>query len=346
MPSDQPARQRVFSGIQPTGSAGFHLGNYLGALRQWVALQDTAEAFYCVVDLHALTGTFDPATLRRRSLESAAELLALGVDPARSTLFVQSHVVQHAELAWVLSCLTGFGEASRMTQFKDRSQRYGGDKITVGLFTYPILQAADILLYQADEVPVGEDQRQHVELTRTLAQRFNHRLGDTFKLPDAYVPPDVGKVLDLAEPARQMSKSVGGAGLVYLQDPPETIRKKFRSAVTDTGREIRASPDKPGIANLLRIAAAATGRSVADLEVAYAGSGYGQFKSDVADAVVAMLEPVQRRYAEVLADPAALDAVLADGAKRAAAVAAATMGAGGSAARRRLSARRTGANGG
>ena len=324
-PMQQSQRPRVLSGIQPTGGGGFHLGNYLGALRQWVALQDTSDAFYCVVDLHALGSPFDPPTLRRRSVESAAELLALGVDPGRATLFCQSHVPEHAELAWILDCITGFGEASRMTQFKDRSQRFGAEQTTVGLFAYPMLMAADILLYRADAVPVGEDQRQHLELTRTLAQRFNHRFGDTFTVPEPYIPTGVGKVLDLAEPGRQMSKSVGGAGVVLLQDPPDVIRKKIRSAVTDTGREVRAGPDKPGITNLLRIAAAVTGRSTGELEEAYADSGYGAFKTAVADAVISVLEPIQRRYTEVMADRAALDGVLADGAKRARDVAAGTM---------------------
>jgi tryptophanyl-tRNA synthetase len=318
-------RRRAFSGIQPTGGGGFHLGNYLGALRQWVRLQDTYDAFYCVVDLHALASPVDPPTMRRRSVESVAELLAIGVDPERATLLLQSHVAEHTELAWVLGCLTGFGEANRMTQFKDRSRRYGTDKIDVGLFTYPILMAADILLYQTEAVPVGEDQRQHLELTRTLAQRFNGRFGDTFTVPEATIPPGIGKVLDLADPTRQMSKTAGGPGVVFLQDPPDVIRKKIRSAVTDTGTEIRVDPEKPGISNLLRIAAAATGETVQQLEDRYRGQGYGVFKADLAEAVVGMLAPVQQRYAEFVADPAALDGILADGAKRARAVAAVTM---------------------
>ncbi|HVA61258.1 MAG TPA: tryptophan--tRNA ligase [Mycobacteriales bacterium] len=319
------ARLRVLSGIQPTGG-GSHLGNYLGAVRQWVALQDTHDPYYCVVDLHALTVGPEPDAVRRRTLESVAELLAVGVDPTRCTLFVQSHVTETTELAWVLSCLTGFGEAGRMTQFKDKSQRAGGaDGPTVGLFTYPILQAADILVFRADAVPVGEDQRQHLELTRHLAQRFNTRFGPTFTVPEPHIPPDTGKVLDLASPDRQMSKSVGGAGVVFLQDPPDVIRKKIRSSVTDTGREIRAGEDKPGMTNLLRIYAAVTGRSITELEAGYAGRGYGEFKSELAEQIVELVLPMQARYLEYLADPGGLEAIVAEGAKRARAVASATM---------------------
>lgn len=320
-------RPRVLSGIQPTGGGGFHLGNYLGAVRQWVALQEDHEAFYCVVDLHALTVTPDPDQLRRRIRESVAELLAVGLDPARCTLFCQSQVAAHAELGWILGCLTGFGEAARMTQFKDRSTRYGSERVSVGLFTYPVQQAADILLYQADRVPVGEDQRQHLELTRDLAQRFNARYGPTFPIPEATIPAEVGKVYDLADPERAMSKSVGGPGVVFLQDPPEVIGKKFRSAVTDAGREIEVAADKPGISNLLRILTAVTGRPTGELAADYAGHGYGELKADVATAVVEMVAPIQRRYRSLLADPQGLDAVLAAGAEQARRVAATTMAA-------------------
>ncbi|MDQ6649330.1 MAG: tryptophan--tRNA ligase [Actinomycetota bacterium] len=321
MPSAPP---RVLSGIQPTG-AGFQLGNYLGAVRNWVAMQDEFDAFYFLPDLHAITVPHDPAELRRRTAESAAELLALGLDPARCTLFVQSHVPEHAELGWVLSCLTGFGEASRMTQFKDKSARSELGSATVGLFNYPILQAADILLYQADQVPVGDDQRQHLELTRDLAQRFNSRFGPTFTVPAAYIPKQTARIADLQDPAKKMSKSLPPAGTVYLRDDPSVIVKKVRSAVTDTGREVRAADGKPGITNLLSILAAVTDRPVAELETAYDGKGYGDFKRDVADALVAFVEPFQARYAEQMADPARLADLLADGAAKAGAVAAATM---------------------
>jgi tryptophanyl-tRNA synthetase len=320
-----PYGPRVFSGIQPTGGGGFHLGNYLGAVHQWVGMQDDHDALYCVVDLHALTVAPDPDQLRNRTRESAAELLAVGIDPQRCTLFLQSHVQEHAELGWVLGCLTGFGEASRMTQFKDRSSRYGSDRVSVGVFTYPLLQAADILLYQADLVPVGEDQRQHVELTRDLAERFNRRYGLTFTVPAPFIPAGVGKVLDLAEPARQMSKSIGGPGVVFLQDDPDLIRKKIRAAVTDAGREVRVAEDKPGISNLLRILAGLSGRSVAELEADFAGRGYGEFKSEVAETVVAAVKPIQTRYRELLADPAELDRLVAIGADRARGIATETM---------------------
>jgi tryptophanyl-tRNA synthetase len=317
-------RPRVLSGIQPTGE-GFHLGSWLGAVRNWVAMQDTHDAFYCVVDLHAITVSHEPDVLRRRTHESVAELLAMGVDPNRCTLFVQSHIPEHTELAWVLNCITGFGEASRMTQFKDRTQRYGADKVSVGVFAYPILQAADILLYQATQVPVGQDQRQHLELTRDLAQRFNHRFGDTFVVPEAYIPQVAGKVNDLQEPERVMSKSVGGPGVIWMQEAPSRIRKKVKSAVTDSGNEVKAADDKPGITNLLSILSVLDGRPVPELESAYAGQGYGAFKADVAEAVVALVEPIQERYRALVADTESLDAMLAEGASRARAVASETM---------------------
>ncbi len=317
-------RARVLSGIQPT-SDSFHLGNYLGAVRNWVALQDDHDAFYCVVDLHALTVPPEPDQLRRRSRSAAAQLLALGLDPARCTLFLQSHVREHTELGWVMSCLTGFGEASRMTQFKDKSGK--GEATSVGFFVYPVLQAADILLYQADQVPVGEDQRQHLELTRDLAQRFNTRYGQTFTVPDAFVPKQGGKILDLQDPTAKMSKSASPAGTVELLEDVGAIRKKIRSAVTDAGREVRADTDKPGITNLLAIQSALTGTGVADLEQQFANAGYGDFKAAVADTVVAFVEPVQRAYQEWMASEDKLDAVLAAGAARARYVAGATMDA-------------------
>src|SRR3954465_6169975 len=280
-----PALPRVLSGIQPTADS-FHLGNYLGALRQWVSLQETAEAFYCVVDLHAITIPQDPAVLRRRTLVSAAQLLALGVDPARSALFVQSHVPEHVQLSWVLECLTGFGEASRMTQFKDKSQREGTGAASVGLFTYPVLQAADILVYQADEVPVGEDQRQHLELTRDLATRFNSRFGQTFTVPQPRIPEGAAKILDLQSPDKKMSKSLPPAGCVFLLDDPAVTAKKIRSAVTDAGREVVFDPEgRPGASSLLTIHSALSGRPVAELEEHFAGSGYGDLKKEVAEVV-------------------------------------------------------------
>jgi tryptophanyl-tRNA synthetase len=317
---------RVLSGIQPTADS-FHLGNYVGALRQWVSMQADHDAFYCVVDLHAITlEQPDPAVLRRRTLVSAAQLLALGVDPARSTLFVQSHVPEHAQLAWVLQCITGFGEAGRMTQFKDKSTREGTGTTSVGLFTYPVLQAADILLYQAHRVPVGEDQRQHLELTRDLANRFNGRYGETFTVPEAFIPPGAAKVLDLQSPDKKMSKSLPPAGCVNLLDDPKVTAKKIRSAVTDTGREVVADPvAKPGVTNLLGIHSALSGRTVAELEEHFAGRGYGDLKKELAEVVTDALAPVQQRTAELMGDTAELERVLADGAARAREVASATL---------------------
>ncbi|MGY1621852.1 tryptophan--tRNA ligase [Geodermatophilus sp. SYSU D00965] len=316
---------RVLSGIQPTAGS-FHLGNHLGALRQWVQLQETTEAFYCVVDLHAITVPQDPAELRRNTLVSAAQLLALGVDPARSTLFAQSHVPEHLQLSWVLECLTGFGEASRMTQFKDKSQREGTAGTTVGLFTYPVLMAADILVYRADQVPVGEDQRQHLELTRDLASRFNGRFGDTFPVPDGIIPEGAARVMDLQSPDKKMSKSLPPAGCVFLLDDPKVTAKKIRSAVTDTGREVVADPvEKPGITNLLTIHSALSGASVAELEERFAGRGYGDFKKELAEVVVDFVTPVRQRTLELLDDRAELERVLAAGAARAREVAAQTV---------------------
>ena len=320
------ARPRVLSGIQPTADS-FHLGNYLGALQQWVALQEEYDAFYCVVDLHAITVEHDPRLLRERTLRAAAQLLALGIDPARSTLFVQSHVPAHAQLAWVLSCLTGFGEARRMTQFKDKSAKAGEGAASVGLFTYPILQAADILLYRPHFVPVGEDQRQHLELTRDLAQRFNHRYRRTFRLPEPYILKATAKILDLQDPTAKMSKSASGPqGIVDLLDDPRRSAKKIRSAVTDSGTDIRFDPEaKPGVSNLLTIYSALGDRSITSLEEQYAGRGYGDLKKDLAEVVVDALTPIRDRTLELLADQAHLTAVLAQGAERARSVADATL---------------------
>ncbi|SDC07919.1 tryptophanyl-tRNA synthetase [Geodermatophilus telluris] len=316
---------RVLSGIQPTAGS-FHLGNYLGALRQWVAMQETAEAFYCVVDLHAITMDWDPEELRRNTLTAAAQLLALGVDPGRSTLFVQSHVPEHVRLSWVLECVARFGEASRMTQFKDKSQREGTAGSSVGLFTYPVLQAADILVYQADEVPVGEDQRQHLELTRDIATRFNGRFGDTFTIPAARIPEGAAKVLDLQAPEKKMSKSLPPAGCVFLLDDPKVTAKKIRSAVTDTGREVVADPEgKPGVTNLLGIHSALSGRSVAELEQHFAGRGYGDLKKELAEVVTEFVTPVRERTQQLLDDRAELERVLARGAERAREVAGRTV---------------------
>jgi tryptophanyl-tRNA synthetase len=320
------ARPRVLSGIQPTADS-FHLGNYLGAVRQWVGMQDDHDAFYFVPDLHALTVEHDPKTLAARTRNAVAQLLALGLDPARCTVFVQSHVPEHAELQWVLGCITGFGEASRMTQFKDKTARQQVDRASVGLFTYPILQAADILLYHADRVPVGEDQRQHVELTRDLAQRFNSRFGPTFTVPEPYIPAGAAKIQDLQDPSAKMSKSGSTpGGIVNLLDDPKVNGKKIRSAVTDAEREIRYDPEhKPGVSNLLTIYAALSDRKVSELEGEYAGRGYGDLKKDLAEVVAAFTAPLAERVRGYLDDPAELDRVLAQGAARAREVAGATL---------------------
>ena len=322
------ARPRVLSGIQPTADS-FHIGNYLGALRQWVALQDSYDAFYCVVDLHAITMQHDPAVLRRRTRVAAAQLFGAGLDPERCTVFVQSHVSEHAELAWVLGCITGFGEASRMVQFKDKSARAGADAASVGLFTYPVLQAADILLYQTDQVPVGEDQRQHLELTRDLAQRFNRRFGDTFVVPEPYILPDVAKIADLQDPLIKMSKSSSSPqGIIDVLEEAGSIRRKIVRSVTDAGSEVRADDEaKPGVTNLLRIYAALTGQSVDSLEQRYRGAGYGTFKKDLAEVVVDAFTPIRERTEQILADEAELDRMLAHGAARARKVASQTMDA-------------------
>ena len=318
--SEPRTRSRVLSGIRPTGDS-FQLGNYVGAVRHWAAMQDESDCYFFLADLHALTELPEPDKLRERTRQSVAQLLALGVDPARSTVFAQSHVREHTELAWVLGCLTGFGEASRMTQFKEKGSG------SVGLFTYPVLQAADILMYQADSVPIGEDQRQHLELTRDLAQRFNARYGETFVLPGAYAGRPGERIKDLQDPGRKMSKSIGGSGTVWVLDDPKTITKKVKSAVTDTGREVVAADDKPGITNLLTILSVSTGTPVPDLERQFEGKGYGDFKAAVAEAVVELFAPVRARYDELVADPGELDRVLADGAARARETAVATMDA-------------------
>ena len=316
-------RVRVLSGIQATGSAS-HLGTWLGAVRQWVALQDGgADCFYFVADLHGLTVPVEAEVLRARTRSVVAEMLALGVDPARSTLFVQSHVPAHTSLSWVLECLTGFGEASRMTQFKDKSGR--GEGGSVGLFTYPVLQAADILLYQPERVPVGDDQRQHLELTRDLAQRFNGRYGTAFTVPEAFVPAGSARVMDLQDPTAKMSKSLPPAGTLFLTDTPGQLRKKIMRATTDSGSAVRADPAKPGVTNLLEIFTGLTDRPVAELTAAYAGQGYGALKADLADVVTAFVAPVAERYVGWLAEPDHLDAVLAAGAERARSVAGETL---------------------
>ncbi|MEI6249774.1 MAG: tryptophan--tRNA ligase [Actinomycetes bacterium] len=317
---------RVLSGIQPTHDS-FHLGNYLGAVRQWVSLQESHDAFYCVVDLHAITVDYEPADLRRRTLLSVAQLVAAGLEPDRCTLFVQSQVPEHAQLAWVMSCITGFGEASRMTQFKDKSQKGGLDRATVGLFTYPILQAADILLYQADEVPVGEDQRQHIELTRDLGQRFNTRFGETFTIPKAHIVKSTAKITDLQEPTAKMSKSASSAaGIIELLDESSVTLKKIKSAVTDTGREVQFNEsEKPGISNLLTIYSALTGETISQIESKYVDKGYGDFKKDVADVVIGFVEPFKKRTDEIMSDKSELERILKVGAEKAGHVAQETL---------------------
>jgi len=318
--------KRVLSGIQPTAES-LHLGNYLGAVKQWVALQDGNDAFYCIVDLHALTVEPEPAALRRRTLASAAQLLALGLDPKKCTLFVQSHIAEHNQLGWIMECLTGFGEASRMTQFKDKSQKTGTDRTVVGLFTYPMLQAADILLYQANQVPVGEDQRQHIELTRDLAQRFNTKYGQTFTVPDAHILKAAAKINDLQEPTAKMSKSASSnSGVIDILDSTDVNVKKIKSAVTDTGKEIKFDEkNKPGISNLLTIHSALSGKSIPELESEFSGKGYGDFKSAVAEVVTNYFEPVRKRAEELLADEAELLKILHQGRDKAETVASATV---------------------
>jgi tryptophanyl-tRNA synthetase len=318
--------KRILSGIQPT-SDSFHLGNYLGALKQWVELQEGNDAFYCIVDLHALTGEIEPALLRKRILTSAAQLIALGISPEKSTLFVQSHVAEHNQLGWIMECIAGFGEANRRTQFKDKSAKGGADSARVGLFTYPMLQAADILLYQAHYVPVGEDQRQHIELTRDLATRFNSRFGETFRIPEGYILKSGAKIYDLQEPTNKMSKSSGStAGVLEILDTPEANAKKIKSATTDAGREIKFDEkEKPGISNLLSIHSALSGQKISDIEDDFAGKGYGDFKAAVAEVVTDHLRPIRDRALELLDDEQHLVQVLHAGADKARAVASATV---------------------
>lgn len=312
--------------MQPSASS-LHLGNYLGALRQWVAMQETHNAYYVIVDLHAITIPQDPKELLENTRRTAAQYIAAGLDPQRATLFVQSHVPAHAQLAWVLNCITGFGEASRMTQFKDKSQKGGVEVSSVGLFTYPILQAADILLYRPKSVPVGEDQRQHLELTRDLAMRFNSRFGKTFEVPEAHILKETAKIFDLQDPTAKMSKSTQDPkGLINLMDEPAQITKKIKSAVTDTDGEIRFDREaKPGVSNLLGIFSAVTGKSMESIETEFAGKGYGDLKGAVADAVVALTEPMQARTKELLSDSAELDRLLALGAEKASEIAEQTL---------------------
>jgi len=307
---------RVLSGIQPTADS-FQVGNYHGALRRWVELQETHDAFYCVVDQHAITVEHEPTVLRQRTLLSFAQLLAVGLDPQRSTIFVQSHVPDHAQLAWVLQCQTGFGEAGRMTQFKDKTQREGSERANVGLFTYPILQAADILIYQADGVPVGEDQRQHLELTRDLAQRFNARYGPTFVVPEPLIVKDTATILDLADPSSKMSKSAP-TGCLFLLDEPSVTAKKIRSAVTDSGRDIAYDPEaKPGVSNLLTLISAFSGTDIPTLVAGYQGRGYGDLKSDAADVVVGFVTGFREQVGEFMADPAELTRLMRVGSDKA-----------------------------
>ena len=319
-------KPRLFSGMQPSADS-LHLGNYMGALLQWREMQRTHDAVFCVVDLHAITVPQDPKQLREQTRRTAAQYIAAGIDPSESTLFVQSQVAAHPELAWVLNTITGFGEASRMTQFKDKSAKQGSDSASVGLFTYPILQAADILLYDSVVVPVGEDQRQHIELTRDLAQRFNSRFGDTFVIPEVQILKETAKVYDLQDPSSKMSKSAASdSGVLWLLDDPKKTAKKIKSAVTDDDREIRFDREtKPGVSNLLTIHSVLSGISIADLEAQFAGKGYGDLKGEVAEVVTAEFGPIRERALELLADPAELDRILTANAERAAGIANATL---------------------
>jgi tryptophanyl-tRNA synthetase len=305
---------RIFSGIQPTGAK--HLGNFSGGFRQYALTQERGDGFFCIVDLHSITLPYEPEDLRERTLDLAAMLFATGLDPDRSTVFIQSHVPAHAEAAWLLSAVTTMGELRRMTQFKEKSDKQ--ESVSAGLFTYPVLMAGDILLYQTDQVPIGDDQRQHLELARDIAERFNSRFGETFKLPEGVYPEVGARIMDLQEPEKKMSTTGGTPqGTVLLLDPPDTIRKKFKTAVTDSGREVRRAPDKPGIANLIDIMSVATGEAPEAIEVRYDGAGYGPFKGDVAEAVVELLEPVQKRYEALRSDARELERLLAVGAEKA-----------------------------
>ncbi len=315
----------VLSGIQPTADS-FHIGNYFGALRQWVQMQETHNCFYSVVDLHAITAEFDPKLLKKRTITSFAQLLAVGVDPEKSTIFVQSQVPQHAQLAWVLSCFTGFGEASRMTQFKDKTQKGGSERSSVGLFTYPILQAADILLYQANQVPVGEDQRQHLELTRDLATRFNNQFGQTFTVPEAHIVKESAKILDLQDPTSKMSKS-SPAGCIFILDEPNVVMKKFKTAVTDSGKEIKYDPEnKPGVSNLISIIKAVTNKSIQEIEVSFENKGYGDLKAFAGEVVIEnVINPFREKTNNLLNDVQKLDNLIQEGAQKAEKVASQTL---------------------
>jgi tryptophanyl-tRNA synthetase len=305
---------RIFSGLQPTGDK--HFGNYSGGFRQYAATQERGDAFFCIVDLHSITVEYDPVDLRERTLDLAAMLFATGLDPDRSTVFVQSHVAAHAEAAWLLAAVTSYGQLGRMTQFKEKGEKQ--EFVSAGLFTYPVLMAGDILLYQTDQVPIGDDQRQHLELSRDIAERFNARFGETFKLPEGVYPETGARIMDLQEPARKMSTTGGTPqGTLLMLDEPDTIRKKLRSAVTDSGREVRRGPDKAGVANLIDIMSVASGETPEAIESRYDGQGYGPFKTDVAEAVVALLEPIQRRYEALRSDPTELQRLLAVGAEKA-----------------------------
>ncbi|HEY7731039.1 MAG TPA: tryptophan--tRNA ligase [Gaiellaceae bacterium] len=313
---------RVFSGIQPTGDK--HLGNLIGGFRQYAATQERGEAFFCIVDLHSITVEYDPDDFREKTLDLAAMLFATGLDPDRSTVFAQSHVTAHAEAAWLLGAVTSYGQLGRMTQFKDKSDRH--EFISSGLFTYPVLMAGDILLYQTDIVPIGDDQRQHLELSRDIAERFNARYGETFVVPRGVYPEVGARIMDLQEPTRKMSTTGGtDAGTVRLLDEPDAVRRKFKSAVTDSGREVRRGDDKAGITNLIDILSVATAKTPGEIEVAYEHAGYGQFKDDVGEAVAALLTPVRERYLELRADPAELRRLLGAGAERAREAAAPTL---------------------
>ncbi|CAN5266629.1 tryptophan--tRNA ligase [soil metagenome] len=320
------SKPRLFSGMQPSAES-LHIGNYIGALLQWKELQNTHDAIFCIVDLHAITVAQDPFLLRENTRRTAAQYIAAGIDPEVSTLFVQSHVAAHPQLAWVLNTITGFGEASRMTQFKDKAAKQGADAASVGLFAYPTLMAADILLYNAVAVPVGDDQKQHVELTRDLANRFNTRFGATFAMPEPMILKETARIYDLQNPGSKMSKSAeSAAGVVWLLDEPTVTAKKIKSAVTDAGREVRYDvAEKPGVSNLLTIFSVLSDRSIASLEVDYEGRGYGDFKKDLADVVVEAFAPIRARTLELLDDPAELDRVLAGNADRAAAIADVTL---------------------
>ncbi|WP_317856267.1 tryptophan--tRNA ligase [Chakrabartyella piscis] len=308
-------KKRIFSGMQPSGL--ITLGNYLGALNNWTKLQDDYDCLYCIVDMHAITVRQDPAKLRKQSRDLLTQYLAVGLDPEKNTIYYQSHVSQHAELGWILNCFTYMGELNRMTQFKDKCAKHA-DNINAGLYTYPSLMAADILLYQADLVPVGEDQRQHLELTRDIAQRFNGVYGDVFTVPEGYISKVGAKIMALQEPERKMSKSDENKNnTILLMDEPAVIMNKMKRAMTDSENEVRFAPEKPGISNLLGIYCAVTDTKMADAEREFANVGYGTFKTAVGEAVVAQLEPIQKRVHEIEADKAYLDAVIKNGAEKA-----------------------------